>query len=134
MQDRPTATELLAAVRSFLEQDIAPTLEGRRKFHTLVAANVLAIVERELRGEEGSLLAEWTGLAQLLGVQADPPARLEALRANVREMTTALAARIRAGDADTEPFSTAVHAHVHATLTEKLRIANPRYGARRADG
>ena len=51
MQDRPTALELLAAVRSFLEDDLVTVLEGRRRFHALVAANVLGIVERELAGE-----------------------------------------------------------------------------------
>jgi hypothetical protein len=48
MQDRPTALELLRAVREFLEADVLPSLEGRRRFHGLVAANVLGIVEREL--------------------------------------------------------------------------------------
>ena len=32
MQDRPTALELLAAVRGFLEEEIVPGLEGRRRF------------------------------------------------------------------------------------------------------
>ena len=129
MQDRPNAGELLAAVRGFLEQDIVPTLEGRRRFHALVAMNVLGIVEREIAGEEAPLLAQWTGLAGLLGVATDPPARIDALRANVCEMTAALVDRIRAGDADGGSFGDAVQAHVRATVTEKLRVANPRYGS-----
>ncbi len=127
MQDRPTAIELLGAVRTFLESELIPSLEGRKRFHTLVAANVLAIVERELAGEEASLLAEWTGLAKLLGVDTDPPSRLEALRANVREMTSGLVDRIRAGDADDGDYARSVRAHVRATVVEKLRVANPRY-------
>ena len=54
MQDRPTVLELLAAVRGFLEDDLGPVLEGRRRFHALVAANVLRIVERELRRRGGA--------------------------------------------------------------------------------
>ncbi|HLB03990.1 MAG TPA: phosphotransferase, partial [Gaiellaceae bacterium] len=46
--DRPTAGELAAAVREFLEMEILPTLDDHRlRFRTLVAMNALSIVERE---------------------------------------------------------------------------------------
>jgi hypothetical protein len=127
MQDRPSVSELLDAVRAFLEEDVVPVLEGPRQFHARVAANVLAIVGRELVGEEGSLLAEWQGLVRLTGSASEPPGRLEALRAAVRDGTAALAERIRRGEADAGPFRTAVRAHVRATVEDKLRIANPRF-------
>ena len=127
MQDRPDVAELLDAVRAFLEEDVVRALEGPRQFHARVAANVLAIVGRELAGEEASLLAEWQRLALVLGEDASaPPARLEALRAAVREGTAALTERIRRGDADAGPFRDAVRAHVRATVEDKLRVANPR--------
>jgi hypothetical protein len=48
MTDRPSAGELAAAVREFLELEILPTLEDHRlRFRTLVAMNALSIVERE---------------------------------------------------------------------------------------
>jgi hypothetical protein len=48
MSDRPTAGELAAAVREFLESEILPTLDDPRlRFRTLVAMNALGIVERE---------------------------------------------------------------------------------------
>jgi Domain of unknown function (DUF6285) len=131
MQDRPNAGELLAAVRAFLDEDIVPALEGRRRFHALVAANVLGIVERELAGDEPRLLAEWSSLAGLLGVRGEPPVRTEALRANVHAMTAGLVDRIRAGDADDGAFGAATRAHVRATVVEKLRVANPRFGGAR---
>ena len=128
MQDRPTVHELLEAVRGFLEHDVVPALDGPRRYHALIAANVLAIVGRELAGEEADLLAEWRGLAGLLGREGDePPPRLEALRAAVRDGTAALAERIRRGDADAGPFRSAVRAHVRETVREKLRVANPRF-------
>ena len=127
MQDRPSVRELLDAVRAFLEEDVVPALEGPRQFHARVAANVLAIVGRELAGEEASLLAEWQRLARLTGGASEPPPRLEALRAAVREGTAALAERIRRGDADAGPFRDAVRAHVRATVEDKLRVANPRF-------
>jgi hypothetical protein len=128
MQDRPTAIELLTAVREFLEQDVLPGLEGRERFHGLVAANVLAIVARELADEETQLVAEWQRLRDLLGVdETVPPGRLDGLRAGIDALTRRLCDRIRAGDADAGPFADAVRAHVRTTVVEKLRIANPRY-------
>ena len=129
MQDRPTARELLEAVRHFLEADVVPALDGPRQFHARVAANVLAIVGRELAGEEAALAAEWRRLATLLGTEAAaPPPGLEALRVAVREASGALAERIRRGDADAGPFRDAARAHVRATVLEKLAVANPRLG------
>jgi hypothetical protein len=127
MQDRPTASELLAAVRAFLEQDVVPAFDGRRRFHALVAANVLAVVERELAGEERQLLGEWRRLAALLGARGDEPVRLELLRDGVRALDADLARRIRAGEADDGPFGEAVRRHLRATVVEKLRVTNPRF-------
>jgi Domain of unknown function (DUF6285) len=127
MQDRPTVLELLAAVRGFLEDDLGPVLEGRRRFHALVAANVLRIAERELDGEEEQLGRQWERLAALFGVDApEPPRATSALRAAVRELETRLAERIRSGDADAGEFAERVRAHVRATVVEKLAVANPR--------
>jgi hypothetical protein len=126
VQDRPTAAELLAAVRAFLEDEVVPALDGPQRFHARVAVNVLAIVGRELAEEEATLVAEWTRLAALFGRDPGPrPAGLAGLRAAVREATAMLAERIRGGAADEGPFRDAVRAHVRATVREKLGIANP---------
>jgi hypothetical protein len=46
--DRPSAGELAAAVRAFLETEVLPALDDPRlRFRTLVAMNALGIVERE---------------------------------------------------------------------------------------
>jgi aminoglycoside phosphotransferase (APT) family kinase protein len=45
---RPTASELLDAVREFLTGQVMPATTGQTAFHARVAANVLAIVAREL--------------------------------------------------------------------------------------
>ena len=44
---RPTAQELVAAVRGFLEQEVAGQLTGATAFNLRIAVNVLAIVERD---------------------------------------------------------------------------------------
>ena len=127
MQDRPSVPELLEAVRAFLVEDVVPALEGPRQFHARVAANVLAIVGRELAGEDASLVSEWRRLSELLGGASETPVRLQALRAAVRDGTAALAERIRRGEADAAPFRARVRAHVRATVEDKLRVANPRF-------
>jgi aminoglycoside phosphotransferase (APT) family kinase protein len=45
---RPTAAELLEAVREFLAGQVMPATSGQLSFHARVAANVLGIVAREL--------------------------------------------------------------------------------------
>jgi hypothetical protein len=57
--DRPTAPELIEAVREFLELEILPTLEDHRfKFRTLVAMNALVIAEREITASEAAVSDE----------------------------------------------------------------------------
>ena len=133
MQDRPDARELLDAVRGFLEEQVVPALEGTRQFHARVAANVLAIVGRELADGERALRDEWRDLIELLAVvDAPEPRDGPALLAAVRALNGELAARIRAGDADDGPWRARVVAHLKRTADERLAIANPRYRA--ADG
>ena len=64
-QPRPTAREILAAVRGYLTEDVMPQTSGRLSFHARVAANMLAIVERELElppsGWDGG--TDWASLA-----------------------------------------------------------------------
>jgi len=85
----PTAEQLLAAVRLFLK-DAEGELRGRLAFHAKVAANSLAIVERELAqppdSAEAEALAPFGGAAgfceALRDGRLDPedPAALKALR------------------------------------------------------
>jgi hypothetical protein len=125
MQDRPSYEELLEAVRGFLERDVVPALEGTRKFHARVAANVLAIVQRELAAEPAQLAAEWRRLDALVGFE-ETPLDLVALKRGLTERSRDLCRRIQAGEADTGEFRRAVIAHVRETVREKLAVANPK--------
>ncbi len=123
MQPRPDATELLSAVRDFLETEIIPTLtDARLKFRTLVAINALGIVEREHQLEEGFLKAELADLSNLLERDAPIPNALEALRLEVTNLNTDLAERIRVGNAPVETLETLKRAAVN-----KLRVSSPTY-------
>lgn len=121
LQDRPSAAELLEAVREFLESDVMSTTEGRTSFHARVAVNALGIVEREL----------------LLGPAIDAPvlARTAALLGQdgaSRALVADLATRIRDGSLDDR------HDEVVAVVVDlvraKLTVANPRYLDVEADG
>ncbi len=48
LHGRPTARELLEAVQEFLTDQVMPSTGGQLSFHARVAANALAIVDREL--------------------------------------------------------------------------------------
>jgi uncharacterized protein DUF6285 len=127
VQDRPTYNELLEAVQSFLETDVVPALEGPKKFHARVAANVLAIVRRELRCADTQDRTEWERLDRLLGAAEPPPGDRVELRERLRARTEDLCERIRRGEADAPPWRTAVLAHIRQTVIDKLAVANPKY-------
>ena len=114
-QDRPTAAELVQAVREFLEHDVMSATFGRVQFHARVAANALGVVERELTNGQGLADAERERAAGLLGHDDD----------DVRLLERELAARIRDGSLDDRLGE--VRDHVRATVREKLLVANPGY-------
>jgi hypothetical protein len=106
--DRPTAAELVEAVREFLERDVMEATTGRVRFHTRVAVNVLNMVQREL--ENG---------------QEQAAAHEERLRRLGFEDDTQLSAAIRRGDLDSRYDE--VKAAINASVDDKLAVANPKY-------
>ena len=106
--DAPTAAELVQAVREFLEGDVMAATSGRVRFHTRVAVNVLAMVERELKLGDEQEARHATGLVELgVGSEAE------------------LATAIRDGSLDGRLDEVMVF--VRATVRDKLDVANPRY-------
>jgi hypothetical protein len=132
MFEHPSAAELIAAARMQLEQQVIPTIaEPRLRFQTLVAANVLAIVERELAAGEGRLAAAWRRMADLEGDDASQPAG-DALRKAVTAQARRLCESIRAGEYDDGPRRAALLAHLRHTAEDELSVANPRFLERMA--
>jgi aminoglycoside phosphotransferase (APT) family kinase protein len=113
-QDRPTAAELLEAVREFLERDVMPAVEGRVSFHTRVAVNALGMLEREARLGPELDAEERVRLAGLLGHDG-----------TVVDLTRELAASIRAGGLDDRREE--VVSILRASVGAKLTVANPGY-------
>jgi aminoglycoside phosphotransferase (APT) family kinase protein len=105
---RPTAAELVEAVREFLESDVMTADDRRLSYNGRVAAKALAIVERELAAGASQADAQATRLTAL-GFSDEG----------------ALAAAIRSGSVDDR--LDAVTDAVRQTVIDKLLVANPDY-------
>jgi len=125
VNDQPTAIDLLRTVERFLEEQVVGQLQGPARFHARVAANVVAIVAREIETEDAHAAAEWERLGRLLELDGELPATRTAREAGLRERNEALVARIRTGDADGGAFAEAVLTHLRATADEKLDVSRP---------
>lgn len=126
MNDAPRAEALLRAVERFLEREVVPALDGVARFHARVAANVAAMVARELETEDAHQAGEWERLGRLLGAEASPlPETREARREALQRRNEALVARIRAGDADAGPFRRELLAHLRRTVDDKMEVSRP---------
>jgi aminoglycoside phosphotransferase (APT) family kinase protein len=105
---RPTAAELVEAVREYLETGVMTGSDGSQQFEARVARNALGVVERELRF--GPTIADAHG-ARLrdLGMADD----------------AALAGAVREGafDGDWRPLAAALA----ASARDQLLVANPSY-------
>ncbi len=110
MQDRPDAAELLDAVAEYLFAELRPDVPREQRFRVLVAANVCAVVAREIRAGEGPDLADAELFAELLGGEGG---------------AADLAARIRSGDFDDRIEELAPRLAEH--VRRKLDVARPGY-------
>jgi aminoglycoside phosphotransferase (APT) family kinase protein len=109
--DRPGGAELAEAMREWVEGDVAGATSGRVRFHTRVAANVLGIIERELRLAPAHAVAHRARLERL-GYADD----------------AALARGIRAGELD-DRFDQ-VRAEVWSSVRDKVAVDLPGYDDR----
>lgn len=135
MYDQPDAQALLRAVWMHLEENVIPALKHDRNlyFQTLIAANVVGVVERELQYGPIHLKAQWNRLNAMQDVDLPLPGEweeaVEALKIRNRE----LCYDIRAGRYDDDFFKEALYEHLLATTMEQLQVANPAYLQRLAE-
>jgi hypothetical protein len=116
-QDRPTASELLNAITDFLREEAIPALDRsdpRLGFQMRVAANALAILEREGRLGPEADAHEHARLVKLLGRDG-----------TLAELNRELAQQLRAGERDERDPE--LMAHLEATIADKIAIANPKW-------
>ncbi len=109
----PQSSDLVAVVREFLEREILPESTGARWFNVRVAANVLAMVERELLRGKDLDAAEAERLKQF--VSGDSREAME----------LALSDAIREGTLDWRTEGLAQH--LLETCEGALQINNPKW-------
>lgn len=123
MQYRPTAEELLTDVAALLESEVLEAVSGPLQHKVRVAANLVRIVEREVRLGPAAVHDERHRLSLLLN---DYDADLRALRA-------ALATRLADPEPLGAPYERAVYDSLVATARADLAITKPGYASWTSD-
>lgn len=114
MHDQPSVSELVQAVKNFVDNTAAPNLSGHAAFHARVASNVLATILRDLEARPENDAAELTRLKTLLQSDGD----LETLN---RELCD----NIQSGEMDAQTDD--LLAHLKATAIAQVKVDQPKY-------
>jgi aminoglycoside phosphotransferase (APT) family kinase protein len=110
----PSASLLLEAVREYLDTDVRANTTGRTQFHSRVASNVVAVVERELTLAP-VLHAAHAETLRVLGIEG----------LDLNEAEVVLTAAIRNGSYDDRLSE--LGAALRPTVSLRLAIANPKH-------
>lgn len=113
LANKPTAADLVQAVRQHLEKKVQPRLQGSDVFYLRIALNALGIVERELREGPGLAETDRKELLALLG-SADTPDAEEQLME-----------KLKSGELDAS--SPGLLDYLVARTQRRLSVDNPRY-------
>jgi len=116
MQDFPAPEELLEAVAAYLAVELRPQVPKEERFRVLVAANVCAVVAREIRSGGDADAADLAAFGGLLG-ESEP--------SDSKGAAAELAGRIRAGEMDGSLLQ--VIDDLRDVARRKLEIARPGY-------
>jgi uncharacterized protein DUF6285 len=120
MHDQPSVSELVLAVKSFIDETAGPNLTGHAAFHARVASNALATVLRDLELRPANEAAEIARLKNLL--DASEGDDLAALNARLSE-------KIQSGDLTLE--TPGLLEHLKTTTVAQVEIDQPRYSGLR---
>ena len=126
-QDRPDAPELLDALAEFLFADVREWAPREKRFQVLVAANLCAVLARELRAGERPLREDLALLLELLGSSFTEAPQASELRQAVRAAERDLSERLRAGELDDRLDELQLRLREH--VRRKLDVARPGYAA-----
>ena len=125
MQDRPKAAELLEAVAEYLFAELRPEVPCEQRFKVLVAANVCAVVAREIEAGEAPDREDLELFRELLGEEGDAPSDPDQLAEEARQAAADLAARLRSGELDERLNELTPRLAEH--VQRKLDVARPGY-------
>jgi hypothetical protein len=138
MQDRPDAPELLEAVAEYLFSELRPEVPREQRFRVLVAANLCAVIARQIRAGAGPTREDLALFYELLGEAGDvrggsageaeePPDSLDPddLARQARQAAGELSRRLRSGEFDDRLDELAPKLAEH--VRRKLEVARPGY-------
>jgi hypothetical protein len=125
MQDRPTAPELLDSVAEYLFAELRPTVPSEQRFKVLVAANVCAVVAREIKAGAGPSRDDLELFRELLGERGEVPEDPVDLATATHEAAAKLSRKLRAGEFDERIEKLAPRLAEH--VRRKLDVARPDY-------
>jgi hypothetical protein len=117
MQDTPTAPELLESVAEYLFGELRPEVPREQRFKVLIAANVCAVVAREIRAGGEPDLRDLELFNELLGEESD----------DVHAAAAELSRRLRAGELDDHIGELAPRLEEH--VRRKLDVSRPGYAS-----
>lgn len=115
MHDTPDPDALLDIVAETLREEIAPLLVGSARYHVLIAANLIAVVRRQLALEPELMRAEVARLQDILDTQEGDLAML----------TQMLATALR--DEELDRDDPRIGRHLALTSRDKLRVDQPKF-------
>jgi hypothetical protein len=121
-QDRPGRSDLLEAVAEFLFTEVRGSVPREQRFQVLVAANVCAVVAREIRAGAEPLLLDLLLFNSLLG--CDVP-EIDDLDRDTRAAQAELARSLRSGAFDDRLDEVAASLREH--VKRQLAVARPGY-------
>lgn len=116
MHDHPSVSELVQAVKNFIDETASPNLTGHAAFHARVASNALATVLRDLSDRPAAEQAERTRLMALLDTLDE---------SEVDALNRTLSQRIQ--DETLTADTPGLLAHLKATTIAQVEIDQPRY-------
>lgn len=117
MQDRPTAPELLESVAEYLFGELRPEVPRDQRFKVLVAANVCAVVAREIRAGAEPDKEDLALFNELLGEETT----------DIHAAAAELSRRLRAGQLDDRIDELVPRLEEH--VRRKLEVSRPDYDA-----
>lgn len=116
MHNQPSVSELVQAVKNFVDHSAMPELTGRAAFHARVASNVLATILRDLDSREENDAEEYARLQKLI---ADSDGKTRA------ELNAELRGKIRSGELTVQ--SAELMDHLKKTAIAQLKVDQPKY-------
>lgn len=127
MLDQPSISQLLQAVRGYLQNGvISPNqAEGKQPEAALLAIRILSMVEREIQMDADHLKAEWARLNFVQNITPPIPADPNEAKAALTERNRKLCEEISAGRYDYAPGRAALFEHLLVTTRAQLEVSNP---------